>query len=55
MLHDCAVGVGGVETDLYILHKVFRESAPVRYSGYLFYSKWDEWMKLKMKPENKDT
>lgn len=40
-MHDCAIGIGGAETDLYILHKVFKDPAPIRYSGYLSYTKWD--------------
>ena len=55
MIHDCAIGLGGPETDLYILHKVFKDNAPIRYSGYLSYTKWDSWVKLNMKPEHKNT
>ncbi len=49
-LHDCGIGLSSPQTDLAVLHEVFKDPAPVRFCGYLVSSQWDEWVKMKMKP-----
>jgi hypothetical protein len=53
-LHDCGIGMMGVATDMQVILETFKDPTPVRYSGYLSTAHWDEWMKMKMKPNSTD-
>ena len=50
-MNDCGIGVADTFMDLGVLMDVVSTNFPMRISGYLISTGWDDWASLGLKPE----